>query len=80
MKRQVVVARLQVIFENAFGRKFEIAEESEANRITGWDSLTHMAIMLEIEKAFSIRFSLFEMEKGRSMRHLINLILEKVSA
>lgn len=80
MTRQETLTRLQKIFEHAFGRKFEISEELEADRVMGWDSLTHMAIMLQIEKSFSIRFSLSEMEKGRKMSELIDLILKKQPA
>lgn len=80
MTRQNVLARLQKIFEHAFGRSFDLSEDFDADHVSGWDSITHMSIILQIEKEFSIRFNLSEMERGRKISHLIDVILQKQSA
>lgn len=56
---------------------FELTNEITANEIRGWDSLSHMMIISEIEKTFSIRFKLRELNKLKDMGSLIDMIHTK---
>ena len=42
-----------------------------------WDSLTHIKILLSIEKSFKIKFSLKEIEKLDSIENIIKLLKKK---
>ena len=43
--------------------QFNLTPELSAKDVDGWDSLTHIRLMLTIEKAFKIKFSTSEIGK-----------------
>ena len=57
---------------------FEMKDELSAAEVDGWDSLTHMVIITEIEKTFGIKFKLKELNKLSNLGNLIELIQSKV--
>ncbi len=69
--RQIVVSVLK-------HEKFEMREDLTAADVDGWDSLTHMTIITEIEEAFGIKFKLKELNKLKNMGSLIDLIQSKL--
>jgi acyl carrier protein len=42
---------------------FEIKDELSATDVEGWDSLTHMLIITDIEELFGVKFKLKELNK-----------------
>ncbi len=58
--------------------KFEMKDDLTASDVDGWDSLTHMTIITEIEAAFNIKFRLKELNKLKNMGTLIELIKSKL--
>ena len=58
--------------------KFELNDELTATDVEGWDSLTHMNIITEIENNFNIKFKLRELNKLKNMGSLVELIQSKV--
>lgn len=50
-----------------------------ASDVKGWDSLSHMIIIKEIESNFSIRFKLKDLNKLADMGSLIAMIEKKMS-
>ncbi|MCJ7448007.1 MAG: acyl carrier protein [Bacteroidales bacterium] len=58
--------------------KFEMRDDLSATDVDGWDSLTHMIIITEIEKMFNCRFKLKELNKLGNMGTLIELIQSKL--
>ena len=57
---------------------FEIHDELTASMVDGWDSMTHMVIITEIEEHFNIQFKLKEINKLRNMGSLLELIESKL--
>lgn len=57
---------------------FEIHDELTVADVEGWDSLSHMLIITEIEKAFTVKFKLKELNKLKNMGSLIELIESKL--
>ena len=55
----------------------QIAPETVASDVDGWDSLNHVRIMISIEKAFKIRFSGAESKRLANVGDLVNLIKAK---
>ena len=53
---------------------FEMNDELSAKDVDGWDSLTHMIIITEIESRFGIRFKLKELNKLNNLGNLIGLV------
>jgi acyl carrier protein len=48
-----------------------------AAEVDGWDSLTHIRLMLSVEKAFAIRFAAAEVGKLKNVGELVSLIAAK---
>jgi acyl carrier protein len=49
-----------------------------AQDVDGWDSLTHIRLMLSVEKAFKIKFSTSEMGSLKNVQDLVELIKKRV--
>jgi acyl carrier protein len=59
---------------------FEMRDDLTATDVEGWDSLTHMGIITQLEKHFAIKFKLKEVNKLKNMGSLIELITAKTSS
>jgi len=78
MDKSTIVGKVREILVGVLKHEnFEMTDEVTASEIKGWDSLSHMIIITEIEKAFGIRFRLKELNKLNNMGALINLIETK---
>lgn len=49
-----------------------------ARQVNGWDSLGNIRLFLEIEKAFSVRFSAIEISSLKNVGELADLITRKI--
>jgi len=75
MERILINEKLQLILSSVLKFDKLIIEDSlSATDVDGWDSLTHMVIITEIEKYFNIRFKLKELNKLTNIGNLISLI------
>jgi len=59
--------------------RLSIRSETSAKDVDGWDSFTHMTLIVAIEKRFGIKFKLAELQAARDVGDLLNLIKSKVS-
>jgi acyl carrier protein len=48
-----------------------------AKDVEGWNSLNHMILVSEIEKAFSIKFKLKDLNKMHNVGDMIDIIASK---
>jgi len=75
MDEQAIYDRLAKIFEDVFDEdSIKITPELTARDVDGWDSLTHIRLMLTVEKAFKIKFSASEIGKLENVGDLVKLI------
>ena len=75
MDEPQIYARLTEIFEDVFDEdSMNITPELSAKDVVGWDSLTHIRLILSIEKAFKIKFSTSEIGKLKNVGDLVTLI------
>lgn len=75
MQREEIIQNVRnVIIDVLKHDKFEMKDELTAADVDGWDSLTHMVILTEIEKKFGIKFKLKEINKLNNMGDLLHLI------
>jgi acyl carrier protein len=78
MERTEVVDRLTVIFCKIFKVKSIILkDELTADDVDNWNSLSHMKLVKEIEKTFSIKLKLKELNKMRNVGDMIDVIISK---
>jgi len=75
MDEAQIYERLAGIFEDVFDDdSIKITPELTAKDVDGWDSLTHIRLILTIEKAFKIKFSTSEIGKLEKVGDLVTLI------
>ena len=73
------IEKLNGIFCMVFNNNdIQIKMETTANDIEGWDSLSHVNLILAIETAFKIKFSQKELMKFRNVGDLLKSIEEKI--
>jgi acyl carrier protein len=79
MDKQIIIEKIKTILQHVLKHdRFEIHDELTAQMVEGWDSLTHMVIITEIEKTFTVQFKLKEINKLKNMGNLIELIQSKL--
>jgi acyl carrier protein len=75
MDEPEIFSRLQRIFEDVFDEdSIDVSPELSAKDVDGWDSLTHIRLILTIEKAFRIKFSTSEIGTLENVGDLVTLI------
>jgi acyl carrier protein len=75
-----VYARLTSVFHDVFGDdEIALTPTLTAKDVDGWDSLTHVRLMLTVERAFSIRLSAAEIGRLNNVGDLAELISRKTS-
>jgi acyl carrier protein len=75
MDKEHIYTRLTLIFEDVFDEdSINVTPELTAKDVDGWDSLTHIRLMLTVEKAFKIKFSTSEIGKLENVGDLVALI------
>ncbi|MCF6132539.1 acyl carrier protein [Flavobacterium wongokense] len=80
MNRAEILEKIGTILNSVLGHSnFELNEELTAKDADGWDSLTHMIIITEIESAFGVKFKLKDLNKLQNMGNLIDLVSGKLS-
>ncbi|MBC8000396.1 MAG: acyl carrier protein [Leptolyngbya sp.] len=80
MTKAEVLAKLQDVFDSTFVETVIVTEELSANDVEEWDSLSHITLIVSVEKSFGIRFGLGEVESTRNVGELADLIVKKVGA
>ena len=69
---------LNEVFRNVFNNDdINIQRETTANDIEGWDSLSHVNLILGVEMRFGIRFRQKEILKLKNVGDLMDLIERK---
>ena len=75
MDEPQVYQRLTEIFHDVFDEEsIIVTPELTAKDVDGWDSLTHIRLILTVEKAFKIKFSTSEIGQLETVGDLAALI------
>jgi acyl carrier protein len=78
MMNASIFERLTSLLRDVFDDDDLVATpELTAHRVNGWDSLGNVRLFVEIEKAFSIRFSATEITSLKNVGQLAELIQKK---
>lgn len=79
MEKTAVVEKLTPVFRQVFNNaSIVVTDEMTASDVDGWDSLSHMLLITEVESAFSIKFKLRELNKMKNVGDMIEIIMGKV--
>lgn len=77
MSQTEVIAELQTIFDNLFLEPVVLTPALSAQDVPEWDSLTHISLMVAVEKAFGVRFRVGEVENVKNIGEFTSLILQR---
>jgi acyl carrier protein len=78
MNQADVIAKLQGIFDDIFLEPVVLTPELTAKQVPEWDSLIHISLLVAVEKAFSIRFRVGEVETTHNVGEFADLILKRL--
>lgn len=79
MTRESVFQKLDEVFWDVFDDdKIHVTDNTTANDIEDWDSLEHINLVVAIEKKFSIKFNIGEVNAMKNVGEMVNMILTKV--
>ncbi len=80
MTEEEAYKRLNEVFRDVFDDEaIAITGKTTAEDIEDWDSLTHINLIVAIEKEFNIKFSMGETQKMKNIGEMVNIILKRTS-
>jgi acyl carrier protein len=75
INEQQIYAQLEEVFQNVFDEdSIQVTPQLSAKGVDGWDSLTHIQLMLAVDRAFKVKFSSSEIDKLENAGDLVGLI------
>ena len=80
MKREDVFSKLNEIFEDVLDldENPELTDSTSANDIEEWDSLSHIQIIVAVEKAFKTKVTSAEILKWKNVGEMVDTIMAKI--
>ena len=79
MNQADVIAKLQTIFDNVFLEPVVLTPALSAGDVPEWDSLTHISLLVAVEKAFAVHFRVSEVETTRNVGEFADLIIKRTT-
>lgn len=78
MERSEIYVKLNEIFCEVLDLdEIDLTDSSRADDIEEWDSLSHIQLIVAIEKAFGIKFTSLEIMKWNNVGEMVDCILTK---
>ena len=79
MDRTEVFEKMKEICKDVFGDdSLVLNETSTAKDVDGWDSLTHLSLVNELEETFDVAFTLDETARSRNLGDLLNALMKHI--
>ena len=80
MERTEIFEKLNEIFEDVLDldETPSLTDETSANDIEEWDSLSHIQLVVAIEKTFGIKFSSQEILNWKNVGDTVNSIAKRI--
>ena len=75
MEEPQIYDQLSRVFREVFDAdSLVVTPDLRAKDVDGWDSLTHVRLIMSVQKAFKIKFSTSEIRRLESVGDLVQLI------
>ncbi len=75
-----VIDELTKVFEEVFDQSgLKLSPETTANDIEGWDSMSHVTMLMAVEEHFGIEFKPYEIANLVNVGALISLVDKKLA-
>ncbi|MCW3149104.1 acyl carrier protein [Stutzerimonas stutzeri] len=79
MNEKEILAALTQVFHDVFDDDtIVLSPETTADYIDGWDSQTHVLLIVAAEQRFGIKFRTAELESLKNVGHFVQLIGSKL--
>ena len=79
MERNEILERVQVVFRDELELDdLVLTDETTADDVEEWDSLTHVQIVVALEKAFALKFTSREILSWDNVGDLVDCIEKKI--
>ncbi len=80
MEREDIFNKLNEIFEDVLDldETPNLTDETSADDIEEWDSLSHIQLIVAIEKAFKLKFTSSEILKWKNVGEMVDTMLTKI--
>lgn len=80
MNKEEILSIVKKSFVNILEHdNFQLNETTTAKDVDGWESVTHLLIMNDIEKAFNIKFKLMDLMAMENVGDLMTTILKELN-
>ena len=80
MERNEIFKKLNEIFNDVLDcEDIELDENTSANDIEEWDSLSHIQLIVAIEKTFKIKFTSLEIMKWKNVGEMVDTIYQRIN-
>ena len=78
MEPNKILEQLNEIFKDELDNDdIKLSKNTKADDVEGWDSLTHIQLVVAIEKHFKIRFTSKEIQSWKNVEELVDCITRK---
>jgi len=79
MDKTDILQQVEAIFKDVLDEEnITLTEATTANDVDGWDSLTHIHLIVAIEKRFKIKFTSKEILSWKNVGEMLDAIGSKV--
>ncbi len=80
MQNEVLLEQIQKIFRDVLDDEEIVLEPATtADDVEGWDSLTHIQLIVAIEKHFKIKFTSKEILSWKNVGELVDCLASKLA-
>ena len=79
MSREEIYEQLNEVFQDVFDDEdITVNDETTADDIEDWDSLEHINLIVAVEKKFSIKFNMGEVNKFKNVGEMVDTIMTRI--
>jgi acyl carrier protein len=80
MEKTQILEEINAIFKDVLDNdKLVITNETRADDVEEWDSLSHIQLIVQIEKQFKIKFLVSEIREWKNVGEMISCVIKKTN-
>jgi acyl carrier protein len=77
LSREAVLRKLEPIFRNVIDPDLVLSEDLDASKVSLWDSLKHIILVVEIEVQLGVALTTDELAKLKNVGEMVTLLQQK---
>ena len=80
MSREEIYAKLNEVFQDVFDdEEITVNDATTADDIEDWDSLEHINLIVAVENAFGVKFSMGEVNGMKNVGEMVDIISKRAT-